>query len=107
MHHQRFRRLGHTTERPSSTLSTVKNMVVDKRFRSIFEQAAVGMASMDVRGYLQQINQKFCEILGYDCEELLQQRFLDITHFDDVQADLAYLRSTLTTHTTTPYIRET
>ncbi len=106
MHHQRFRRLGHTTEHPSSMLSTVKNMVEDKRFRSIFEQAAVGMASMDVRGYLQQINQKFCEILGYECEELLQQRFLDITHFDDVQADLAYLRSTLTTHTSAPYIRE-
>ncbi len=107
MHHQRSRRSVYTTEHPSSVLSTANAIAEERRFRSLFEQAAAGIACMDSQGYLQQVNQKFCDILGYTCEELLQQGFLDITHFDDAPADLAYLRSTLATRSTESYGRET
>ncbi|MBV9616641.1 MAG: PAS domain S-box protein [Ktedonobacteraceae bacterium] len=107
MRHQRFRRSDHTTEQLSSTVSSLKETVEDERFRAIFEQAAVGMAYMDVDGYLQQTNSCFCEILGYECDELLQRGFLDITHPDDVQVDLDYLRSTVSTAATKPHVRET
>ncbi len=76
MHHQGFRKSDHTTEPLSSKLPTLKDAAEDRRFRAIFEQAAVGMAYMDGDGYLQHMNQRFCQILGYECEELLQQGFL-------------------------------
>jgi PAS domain S-box-containing protein len=106
MHHQRSRRSVYTTEHPSSLLSTANDTAEETRLRSLFEQASAGLACMDGKGYLLEVNQKFCEILGYECEELLQQGFLDITHFADVQANLAYLRSTLATHTMGDYARE-
>jgi PAS domain S-box-containing protein len=107
MHHQGFRRSDHTNEPLSSTLPTLKDVTEDRRFRSIFEQAAVGMAYMDGDGRLQHMNLHFCEILGYEREELLQQGFLAITNPDDVREDLAYLSSTRASSGTTPRIRET
>ena len=107
MHHQGFRRSDHTNEPLSGTLPTLKDATEDRRFRSIFEQAAVGMAYMDGDGHLQHINLHFCEILGYEREELLQQGFLAITDPDDVRADLAYLSSTRASSSTSPRMRET
>ena len=43
----------------------------EERFRSIFEQAAVGIALLDPDGRFEGINQRGCEILGYSQEELL------------------------------------
>ncbi len=107
MHHQGFRRSNHINEPLSSALPTLKDATEDKRFRSIFEQAAVGMAYMDGDGHLQHMNLHFCEILGYEREELLQQGFLAMTDPDDVGRDLAYLSSTRASSGTAPRIRET
>ncbi len=107
MHHQGFRRSAHTNEPLSGALPTLKDATEDRRFRSIFEQAAVGMAYMDGDGHLQHMNLHFCAILGYEREELLQQGFLAITDPDDVRADLAYLSSTRASSGTSPRIRET
>jgi PAS domain S-box-containing protein len=107
MHHQGFRRSDHTNEPLSSALSTLKDTAEDRRFRSIFEQAAVGMAYMDGDGRLQHMNLHFCEILGYEREELLHQGFLAMTDPDDVRGDLAYLSSTRAASGTTPHVRET
>ena len=60
MHHQGFRRSNHINEPLSSALPTLKDATEDKRFRSIFEQAAVGMAYMDGDGHLQHMNLHFC-----------------------------------------------
>ena len=38
------------------------------------------------------VNSCFCEIVGYPKHELLTKTFQDITHLDDLEADLAYLR---------------
>ena len=107
MHHQGFRRSDHTNEPLSSALPTPKDATEDRRFRSIFEQAAVGMAYMDSDGHLQHMNLHFCEILGYEREELLQQGFLAMTDADDVRGDLTYLSSTRAFSGTAPYVRET
>jgi PAS domain S-box-containing protein len=75
-------------------------------FRSTFEQAAVGMAHMSRAGHLQLVNWRFCDILGYAREELMQQGFLDITHPEDVQEDLTYFKAALAGKSE-PHIRET
>lgn len=43
----------------------------EERFRSTFEQAAVGLVHCDLQGRFLRVNQKACDILGYDQTELL------------------------------------
>ena len=67
----------------------------EERFRATFEQAAVGIAHVSPDGRFLRINRKFCEIVGYSHEELLERTFQDITHPDDLEADLENMRRVL------------
>lgn len=58
------------------------------RFRSTFEQAAVGMAQVGSGGEWLRVNQRLCQIVGYSREELLGMTFQDITHPDDLEGDV-------------------
>ena len=60
----------------------------EERFRGTFENAAVGIAHKDADGRFLRVNQKYCEIVGYTREELLERTFQDITHPDDLAAEL-------------------
>ncbi|MEI7990661.1 MAG: PAS domain S-box protein, partial [Chloroflexota bacterium] len=56
----------------------------ETRFRTLFEQAAVGVALTDTKtGRYVRINQKFCDFLGYTLEEMGHLRFQDITYPED------------------------
>ncbi|MGB0747108.1 MAG: PAS domain S-box protein [Magnetospiraceae bacterium] len=60
---------------------------LESRFRSTFEQAAVGMAHVGMDGEFLRVNQKLCDMLGYSVEELKDLSFQGITHPDDLPAD--------------------
>jgi PAS domain S-box-containing protein len=60
----------------------------ERRFRGTFENAAVGIAHTDPAGRFLRVNEKFCAIVGYAREELLQKAFQDITHPDDLAASI-------------------
>lgn len=64
----------------------------ENRFRATFEQAAVGMAHIGLDGRFLRLNDKLCEITGYSRTELQSRTFQDITHPDDLDADLALAR---------------
>ena len=66
-----------------------------ERFRATFEQAAVGVAHVSPDGKFLRLNQKFCDIIGYTHEELIDLTFQDITHPDDLDTDLEYVRQVL------------
>jgi PAS domain S-box-containing protein len=59
----------------------------ESRFRTIFEQAAVGMADSSLDARFIRVNQRFCEIMGYSQDELLGLTFREITHPDDLAQD--------------------
>ena len=67
----------------------------EERFRVTFEQAAVGIAHVSTEGKFLRLNRKFCDIVGYTQDELLELSFQDITHPDHLGADLAYLRQVM------------
>ena len=50
----------------------------EQRFRSIFEQAAVGIALLDISGGFQRVNQRCSEILGYSQQELLTRTYPEL-----------------------------
>jgi PAS domain S-box-containing protein len=60
----------------------------EERFRGTFENAAVGIGHVGVGGRFLRVNEKFCTIVGYPREELLQRTIRDITHPDDLAASL-------------------
>jgi PAS domain S-box-containing protein len=62
----------------------------EQRFRATFHQAAVGIAHVAIDGRWLLVNQRLCDILGYTPEELQFLTFQDITHPDDINADLKY-----------------
>ncbi len=67
----------------------------EARFRAIFAQAAVGVAQVAPDGRWLDVNQRLCEIVGYAREELLGGTFQAITHPDDLEADLEFVRQML------------
>jgi len=65
----------------------------EQRFRTLFEQAAVGVAQIDSKtGRFVRINKRYCEITGYSDLEMKQITFQDITHPEDLQEDLNYMK---------------
>ncbi|MEL7010712.1 MAG: chemotaxis protein CheB [Cyanobacteria bacterium J06588_4] len=62
----------------------------ERRFRSTFEQAAVGVAHVSPDGKFIQVNQRLCSIVDYDNETLLSKTFQEITYADDLELDLQY-----------------
>ncbi|EDY80787.1 PAS fold family [Verrucomicrobiia bacterium DG1235] len=67
----------------------------DLRFRSTFENAAVGIAHLSPEGNWLRVNQKICDMVDYSKEELLSMTFGDITHPDDLEADWDLARKVL------------
>ncbi len=55
----------------------------EEQLRATFEQAAVGIARIGMNGRWQQVNQRFCDIVGYSQEELLDLTYYDLTNPDD------------------------
>jgi PAS domain S-box-containing protein len=67
----------------------------EARFRATFENAAVGIAHVAPDGRWLRVNEALCRILGYPADELITRSFQDITHPDDLAADLAEVKDML------------
>ncbi len=61
----------------------------EARLRASFDNAAVGIAHIGPDGRWLRVNRALCRILGYPVDELLTKSFRDVTHPDDLAADLA------------------
>ncbi|MEB3267068.1 MAG: PAS domain-containing protein, partial [Leptolyngbya sp.] len=56
--------------------------------QDVFSQAAVAINMADASGRFLRVNQQFCDLVGYSEAELLQLTYQDITHPDDLNAQL-------------------
>jgi len=61
----------------------------EDRFKTMFLQAPFGIALIDsLAGHIYEVNPRFAEIAGRSMQEMTNIDWLQITHPDDVQADL-------------------
>ncbi len=67
----------------------------EERFRTTFDLATIGMAHVAPDGRWLRVNKKLCEIVGHQREELQEKTFQDMTHPDDLDAELAQTRRML------------
>jgi len=63
----------------------------EERFRSAFDDAAIGMAIVSPEGSWLRVNQALSEITGYSPARLTRMGFADITHPEDLGRDLEAL----------------
>src|SRR4051794_11357089 len=72
-----------------------KSASSERLYRGLFEQSAFGMAHVGLDGRWLEVNDRLCAIVGYDRGDLLAKSFQDITHPDDLDADLDHVRRLL------------
>ena len=71
----------------SNQNSGKKSRMTEGRFRLAFENAPIGMVVVDFDYSMRRVNEALCQALGYTASELLNRRFIEITHPDDVVRD--------------------
>ena len=54
-----------------------------RQVMDLVERVAIGMSRVGLDGVLLEVNQKFCDLLGYDRAELIGKAVKDLTHPDD------------------------
>ena len=65
----------------------------ENRFRTTFELAGTGIVQGSLDGRFTRMNRRFCQIVGYTPDELLDLGFQDLTHPDDLEDEMVMLRS--------------
>jgi PAS domain S-box-containing protein len=67
----------------------------EERLRGAFEFAAIGMALVAPDGRWLRVNPSLCRIVGYSPEELLATTFQAITHPEDLDTDVEFVKRML------------
>ena len=68
----------------------------EDRFSAIVNQTTAGMMQTDLTGKIILTNDRFCEITGYECDELLEMRIQDLTHEEDLPPSAKLFERTAT-----------
>jgi PAS domain S-box-containing protein len=61
----------------------------EQHFRRVFEDSPLAMAMSGYDDKLIRVNARFCEMLGYQPDEVYGRSFLEFTHPDDVELSVA------------------
>lgn len=75
---EEIRKLNQTLEQRIAERTT-ELMLSEQRFKQLFEFSPLGMAQVDQQGGFHQANPAFCELVGYDVDELRSMSYWDLT----------------------------
>jgi PAS domain S-box-containing protein len=63
----------------------------EQRFRRIFEDSSIGIALEDPSGHFVSVNPAFCNLTGYDSDELLHLSCIQLSYPDDLSLEAVLL----------------
>ncbi|MEX2535575.1 MAG: PAS domain S-box protein [Trueperaceae bacterium] len=66
--------------------------VSERKYRSVFENAAVGVARVSPDGQWLEMNDRLSELLGYSSQELQRLTYQDVTHAEDLVAGVRQVK---------------
>jgi diguanylate cyclase (GGDEF)-like protein/PAS domain S-box-containing protein len=85
-------RIGYMTDVSARRAVEEERQALQRRFETAFSDAPIGMTLVGLDGQFLKVNRALCELVGYDDDELQELTFQDITHPDDLDADLAHVQ---------------
>lgn len=68
----------------------------EEKFRNIFESSGIGMAILTPDGQFSQVNDKLCEMIGYNENEIIGMNYRNITHPGDIDKSLEIVKELIT-----------
>ena len=68
----------------------------EQELRSLFDLSAIGMAKVSSEGRYLRVNRKYCQMLGYSEQEMLNLTLYDVTHPEDREASAVKMNSSFT-----------
>jgi len=77
---------------PVTTSDSALLASADERFRATFEQAAIGVAHQTLDDKWIWFNPRWCEIVGFQREDLLERNLSGLTHPEDREASMEFDR---------------
>ncbi len=83
------------TAQPADRLPTGVDVLADRRFELALAHSPIGMAVVGLDGTFMRTNRALRSMLGYSKRELAELTFQEITHPDDLEADVAMLTECL------------
>lgn len=72
----------------SEVLASRERVIAESMFAQATQHAPIGQALVSLAGAFLEANAALCEITGYSRDQLLAKSFQEITHPDDVDADV-------------------
>ncbi len=84
-----FYRIAWFADLSRRSLEERRRREAERSFETAFSGAAAGMALCGIDGLLLRANPAFCELTGYEAEELYELTFADLTHPEDLDQTLA------------------
>jgi PAS domain S-box-containing protein len=64
----------------------------EELYRATFDQSSIGIAHVSLDGHFLRVNDRLCELTGYERPELLKLKFHDLTYPEDLEMDVAQVR---------------
>lgn len=72
-----------------------KNNGVDPKYKDTFDEVAVGLVHVDLKGKFIRVNDYLCRFLGYTNEELLNLTFQELSLPEDLPESIAWIKASL------------
>jgi diguanylate cyclase (GGDEF)-like protein/PAS domain S-box-containing protein len=88
--------VSHFLDFTARTLAQDRQEEANQRFETAFAEAPIGMALVALNGGWIRVNRTLCELTGFAEPRLLELNSQDITHPDDLAADLRNVRRLMT-----------
>ncbi|WP_123947482.1 PAS domain S-box protein [Flavobacterium reichenbachii] len=78
-------------ENSTSIPAVIKSSSVRSQLNSVLMQSNAGIAQADIQGRMVEVNERYCQMLGYTREEILKMNLGELTHPDDLERNMILL----------------